>query len=191
MLTIGVLALQGDFAAHLRLLAAYPKVQVRTVRSAADLEDLQGLVLPGGESSTMLTLMHENGLFDVLSKRVHTGLACFGTCAGAILLARQVTSPVQSSFGVVDVTIERNAYGRQLASRIATGYSHLSHSECSMIFIRAPRITALGAGVKVLAECAGEPVCVQDGRHMVTTFHPELMADASFHAYFIAQILGD
>jgi len=184
----GVLALQGDFEAHKRALerAGAEAVEVRT---AADLESVDGLILPGGESTTMLKLLDEEGLFEAL-RRFGEERPIFGTCAGAILLASEVLNPAQKSLGLVDMTVERNAYGRQLDSRIAKlewGGGAGNGDGLEAVFIRAPIIRRVGPEVKVLASYEGAPVLVEQGKHLVATFHPELSGDGRVHGRFVEQ----
>lgn len=181
---IGILALQGGFEAHAKVLDQLG-VAWCYVRTPAELSDVQAMILPGGESSTVLNLMQQNGLFHSLRERAEQGMPCFGTCAGAILLAKQVVSPAQLSLGLVDVTIARNAYGRQLASQIVYGRSVLKPEPMEMCFIRAPRFQALSPEVKILADYQGEPVCVQQGPYILATFHPELTHDTTLHQHFL------
>ncbi len=182
--TVGVLALQGDYERHVRALesAGAHAVEVRTV---AELEATDGLVLPGGESTTMLKLLHREGLFEPLKAFGQTK-PIFGTCAGAILLATHVTSPEQESLGLMDIGVQRNAYGRQLDSRVVTLPSELGDLEA--VFIRAPIIRSVGPDVKVLATYNNDPVLAEQGRHLVATFHPELTADPRVHAYFLTKL---
>lgn len=181
---IGVLALQGDFEAHRRAIerAGGEAVEVRT---AADLEAVDGLVIPGGESTTMLKLLDIENLFEPLRKFGETK-PIFGTCAGAILLAREVVNPPQSSLGLIDLTIERNGYGRQIDSRIAQIDVEGHPSEA--VFIRAPIIRRVGPTVKVLAKYLDDPVLIEQGKHMAATFHPELSASDAIHRRFIANV---
>ncbi len=155
------------------------------VRTAAELDAADGLVLPGGESTTMLKLLHREGLFEPLKTFGQTK-PIFGTCAGAILLATQVTSPEQESLGLMDIGVQRNAYGRQLDSRVVTLPSTLGDLEA--VFIRAPIIRSVGPEVKVLATYNNDPVLAEQGRHLVATFHPELTADPRVHAYFLTKL---
>jgi pyridoxal 5'-phosphate synthase pdxT subunit len=178
-----VLAIQGDFAAHaeaLREAGAEPVL----VRKADELEGLGGLVLPGGESTTFLNFLERDGLLEAVEKFVHEKPS-FGTCAGCILLAKEVTNPSQRSLGVMDITVERNAYGRQIDSAILLEETKLPGGPLEMVYIRAPRITRVGPGVEVLAERAGFPVLVREGKLMAATFHPELSADRRVQSLFL------
>jgi pyridoxal 5'-phosphate synthase pdxT subunit len=182
--TVGVLALQGDFEAHRKALerAGARAVEVRT---AADLARVDGLIIPGGESSTMLKLLDIEGLFEPL-KEFGKQKPIFGTCAGAILLATEVLSPKQASLGLMDLTVERNAYGRQIDSRIAK--IDLAGEPAEAVFIRAPIIRRVGPNAKVLAEYQGDPVMVEEGKHLVATFHPELSSSDRIHREFVARL---
>jgi len=182
-LTIGVLALQGAYQAHsltLRKLGATP----RMVRLPADLEGLDGLIMPGGESTTMLKFLEQRGFFEVLKDFVHN-TPTFGTCAGVILLATDVTNPAQKSLGALDVTVERNSYGRQIDSTILQADSKLPGGPLEMVFIRAPRITRTGEGVETLATRENDPVLVREGHLLAATFHPELGHDPRVHRLFL------
>jgi 5'-phosphate synthase pdxT subunit len=187
---IGVLALQGDFAAHQRVLQA-AGLDAPEVRTPAALHDLDGLVIPGGESTTMLRLMNIYGLVEPLRSFVANGGGVFGTCAGVILMANRVTNPEQPSLGFMDVDVRRNAYGRQLDSFIThLGAKPLGEQPLEAVFIRAPVVDRVGADVEVLAEQDGKPVLLRQGRHLACTFHPELTADRRVHEYF-ARMLSD
>jgi len=181
---IGVLAVQGDFEAHSKVLDQLG-VERRLVKCAADLAGLDGLILPGGESTTQLKFLEEDGLWAALKKFAESGGALFGTCAGAILLAREVRNPAQPSLALADFAIVRNAYGRQLASAVRSGNSKLKDQPLEMVFIRAPIIEQVGPSVEVLAECDGRPVLVRQGRILAATFHPELTADTTVHEAFL------
>jgi 5'-phosphate synthase pdxT subunit len=183
--TVGVLALQGDFQAHRR---AVERAGGRTVevRTQAELEQCDGLIIPGGESTTMLKLLEEEKLVEPL-KRFAGQKPVYGSCAGAILLAREVTHPPQPSLALIDIAIERNAYGRQIDSRIAR-VSVTEDGEMEAVFIRAPIIRRVGSHVRVLASFDGDPVWVEEGRHMVTTFHPELTTDDRVHRRFLEKL---
>lgn len=193
---VGVLALQGDFAAHERALAA-SGVRARLVRVPADLTDLRGLILPGGESTALLRLMGPVGMEEALRGFHRAGGFLFGTCAGLILLAAKVTGPDQPSLGLLDVMAERNAYGRQLESFVGTGRMTLpgeAEQELEMVFIRAPRIRSVGPGVRVLGVYAGEPVMVEENRIIAATFHPEMSVQPEgggpVHRRFLAMCGG-
>lgn len=189
---VGVLALQGDFEAHARALARAGAAPVE-VRSASDLDDLAGLVIPGGESTTMLKLIHAEGMMEAL---VEFGKKrpIFGTCAGAILVASEVSNPPQQSFGLMDIAVERNAYGRQIDSRVAQlkpepeFNQRTAPGDLEAVFIRAPIIRRIGPQARVLATYQGDPVLVEQGRHLVATFHPELTSDARVHQLFLSKL---
>ena len=187
---IGVLALQGDFLEHQKALERIGRSS-RQVRKASELQGLRALVLPGGESTTMLKFLEEEDLVDPLRELYAGGAAFFGTCAGAILLAVEVTSPRQASLGLMDVTVERNGYGRQLDSHVAEEpCEDLAPDPLPMIFIRAPVIRRCGRAVRVLARHRGEPVLVRQDRLLAATFHPELSDDARVHRYFVEIVAG-
>lgn len=181
---IGILAVQGDFEAHAKVLAKLG-VNPVLVRAPADLAGLDGLILPGGESSTQLHFLNVDGLKDALEKFAARGGVFFGTCAGAILLAREVRHPAQESLGFADLVVSRNAYGRQLSSHVTSAPCKLKDAPLEMVFIRAPIIEQQGSGVEVLAEAEGHPVLVRQGRVLVATFHPELTGDTTVHEYFL------
>jgi pyridoxal 5'-phosphate synthase pdxT subunit len=184
---VGVLALQGDFEAHQRALerAGADAVQVRT---PSELGGIEGLVIPGGESSTMLKLLNETGMLKPL-REFADSKPVLGTCAGAILVAKEVSNPVQEALGLVDISVERNAYGRQLDSRIVNLQPEgLGGGDLEAVFIRAPIIRKVGDGVRVLASYNGDPVLVEQGRHVVATFHPELTGDTRVHELFLGKI---
>jgi 5'-phosphate synthase pdxT subunit len=181
---IGVLAVQGDFAAHAAMLARLGVESVE-VRTPEDLSGCTGLILPGGESTTQLQFLREEGLYDAIKKFAADGRAVLGTCAGAILLASEVLQPAQSSLGILDMTVLRNGYGRQIASDIFFGPSKLTEEPMEMVFIRGPVIERTGPGVEILAEYAGKAALVQKGRIMAATFHPELTGDTTVHEHFL------
>ncbi len=185
-LTIGVLALQGAYDAHaktLTILGATPKL----VRTPADLAGLDGLIMPGGESTTMLKFLERNGFFEILQTYVRT-TPTFGTCAGAILLANHVEHPPQRSLGALDITVERNAYGRQIDSTILNAETALPGGPLEMVFIRAPRIRLTGPNVETLATRDGFPTLVRSGNLMAATFHPELSSDSRVHQLFLSLV---
>jgi 5'-phosphate synthase pdxT subunit len=182
-LTIGVLALQGAYDAHAHTLTALGATP-RLVRTPAELDTLDGLIMPGGESTTMLKFLERNSFFDVLQTWVRT-TPTFGTCAGAILLAMHVEHPPQRSLGALDITVERNAYGRQIDSTIVYAPTALPGGPLEMVFIRAPRIRSTGTGVETLATRDGFPTLVRSGHLLAATFHPELTHDSRVHQLFL------
>lgn len=184
MSEIGVLALQGDFLAHVEALRRAGAIG-REVRRCAEIVGLEGLVIPGGESTTLLNLMADEPWFDRLREFHRAGGALFGTCAGAILLSRQVIRPEQPSLGVLDAVIERNGYGRQRESFEARVETPDLEGTIDAVFIRAPRFRSLGPGVQVLGRLNGEPVLVRQGAVLAGTFHPELTGDGRLHRYFV------
>jgi 5'-phosphate synthase pdxT subunit len=181
---IGILAVQGDFAAHAAMLRELG-VETAEVRTVADLAGCDGLILPGGESTTQLQFLQEEGLAGAIHKFAAEGHAVFGTCAGAILLARHVKNPPQGSLGLLEMTVLRNAYGRQLASDVFYAPSKLKAEPLEMVFIRGPIIESVAPGIEVLAEYAGKPALVQKGSVMAATFHPELSDDSTVHRHFL------
>jgi 5'-phosphate synthase pdxT subunit len=182
---IGVLALQGDFDAHRRRLQELG-AEVVLVKNPQQLEDIDGLVIPGGESGTFLKLLGEEG-FEKLKQFVHLK-PTFGTCAGAILLATEVENPKQAGLGALDIRIRRNAYGRQIDSSIREGL--FADSLLEMVFIRAPKIERIGPGVQVIATEGTDPVAVRQGSAMAATFHPELSDDTRVHQAFLDLVRG-
>lgn len=179
---IGVLALQGDFDAH-RVVLERLGVDAVMVRKPAQFREIDGLIIPGGESSTFLKLLGEKGFEEL--KRFVTSKPTFGTCAGAIMLAREVENPHQMGTGAIDIRVRRNAYGRQLESTILTDSCELPGGEMEMVYIRAPRIEDVGPGVEVLAKRDGYPVLVRQGKVIAATFHPELTGDTRIHEEFL------
>ncbi len=186
---IGVLALQGDFALHAQALRRVG-VESAEVRKPEELDAVDGLIIPGGESTTLLTLMEAGRFVPALEKFHADGKPIFGTCAGLIVLAREVLNPKQFSLGFMDVTVERNAYGRQKESFEAEGEAALGGpaGPLKMVFIRAPRIRRLGSRVTPLASQGGECVLAREGSVLVATFHPELTDDPSVHRYFARMV---
>ncbi len=183
-----MLALQGDYDAHaqaLREAGAEPVL----VRKPDELAEIDGLIIPGGESTTFLKFLERDGFLGVLQEFVESK-PTFGTCAGCILLAKDVTHPPQKSLGVLNATVERNAYGRQMDSSIETGETRLAGGPLEMVYIRAPRIVKTGEGVEVLAERDGFPVLVEQGHLMAATFHPELSTDRRVHRRFVELVQG-
>ena len=182
-MTIGVLAIQGDFAAHQRRLVELG-AEVLLIRKSEQLSSIDALVIPGGESTTILKFLERDGFLDRL-RIFARERPVFGTCAGAILLASEVASPPQRSLEVLDMSIRRNAYGRQADSSIRQGETTLGDGPLEMVFIRAPRIERVGLAVEVLARQGGDPVLVRQGMVMAATFHPELSQDVRVHAEFL------
>jgi len=187
-MTIGVLAIQGDFDAHRRRLEQLG-AQTLLVKKPEQLDAVDALVIPGGESTTFLKFLEQGGFLEKLRQFVRAKPA-FGTCAGAILLAQEVENPPQASLGALDVRIRRNAYGRQLQSSIRFGKTKLGEEPLEMVFIRAPRIERVGEGVEVLASSGDDPVLVRQGKIMAATFHPELSQDTRVHAAFL-ELVGN
>ena len=185
---IGVLAIQGDYSSHAAALADTGAGPVE-VRKPDQLEGLEGLILPGGESTTMLKFLEKHGFFETLGEFCRRK-PVFGTCAGAILLAREVRHPAQRSLGALDVVVERNAYGRQIDSAILTAETELPGGPLEMVFIRAPRILSAGEDVEVLARRENFPVLVRQGSILAATFHPELSQDRRVHKLFVEIVAG-
>lgn len=183
---IGVLAIQGNYASHSAALIEAGADPVE-VRKPEQLAGLDGLVLPGGESTTILRFLEKHHFFEVLQEFCGKK-PIFGTCAGAILLARDVLNPAQRSLGVLDAVVERNAYGRQIDSAIVTAQTTLPGGPLEMVFIRAPRIVETGPGVEVLAEREGFPALVRQGSILAATFHPELSSDRRVHRLFVEAV---
>lgn len=191
-LRIGVLAIQGDYAAHVAALrnaaaASGAPLTVVLVRKPAELANIDGLVLPGGESTTFLKFLERDGFIDSL-REFTVSQPTFGTCAGSILLASEVLHPPQASLGVLDATVERNAYGRQNDSAILHVHTELGGPPLEMVFIRAPRFTRVGGNVRVLAERDGFPTLVEERNVLASTFHPELSQDTRVHGYFLEKV---
>ena len=192
MKRVGVLALQGDFAAHGAAIERAGAVPVY-VRDRAQFGEIDGLIIPGGESTTMLKLLHIDGLYDAL-REFGDRKPVFGTCAGAILMARDVSNPAQESLGMMDIAVERNAYGRQIDSRVvdlepgSEFGARTSPGKLEAVFIRAPIIREVRGDVKVLAEYEGDPVLIEQGRHLAATFHPELTRDDRVHRLFLEKV---
>jgi 5'-phosphate synthase pdxT subunit len=190
---VGILALQGDFAAHGAALERAGAEPVY-VRHPEDFAEIEGLVIPGGESTTMLKLLdYEPGLYDALAD-FSRRKPLFGTCAGAILMANEVASPAQPSLSVMDIGVERNAYGRQIDSRVVTldpadeFQRRTGPGKLEAVFIRAPIIRRVGTGAKVLASYNGDPVLVEEGTRLAATFHPELTSDDRVHRLFLEKL---
>lgn len=187
---IGVLDLQGAVREHLRMVAALGCEAV-PVKKVADLEGLQGLILPGGESTTLGKLLHRYGLDEAIAERAAAGLPIYGTCAGLILLAKHIPGSDQLRLGLMDITVKRNAYGRQVDSfETDLDIPAVGPEPFRAVFIRAPYIESVGPGVEVLARHAGHIVLARQGRFLVSAFHPELTDDRRVHAYFLEHVAG-
>jgi 5'-phosphate synthase pdxT subunit len=182
-MNIGVLAIQGDYEAHKARLEELG-AQVTLVRKPEQLDGLDAVVIPGGESTTFLNFLEEHGFLETLRAFV-ASKPTFGTCAGAILLAKEVENPPQTSLGVLDIGVRRNGYGRQLDSSIREAPTQLGDAPLEMVFIRAPKIVRTGKDVEILARESGDPVLVRQGRILAATFHPELSADKRVHQEFL------
>lgn len=186
MVKAGVLALQGDFREHALMLSDAGATPVE-VRNAEELANVDCLVIPGGESTTIGKLAHAYGLVDAVRERARAGMAVFGTCAGMIVLAERVVGG-ETLFALMDIGVERNAYGRQVdsfeADLAVAGIDHPVRG----VFIRAPRISDVGGGVKVLAEHEGAPVVLEQDNLLVASFHPELVGDPALHRYMLSRI---
>ena len=190
MVTIGVLAVQGAFIEHEDMLRSMG-AECFEIRKASDaLREMDGLVLPGGESTVQGKLMRDLGMFDVLRQRIVDGLPVFGTCAGMILLAEHISNDDRVHFATMPITVKRNAYGRQLGSFSSVG-SFGDIPEVPLEFIRAPYIEKVGEGVEILTECQGKVVAARYGNQLVTAFHPELTDDTKVHKYFLDMVLGN
>jgi 5'-phosphate synthase pdxT subunit len=188
-LSVGVLALQGAFAAHRDCLSVVGVESVE-VRTPTELESVDALLMPGGESSTMSQLLVSSGLFDVISHRITQGMPVFGTCAGMILLANEVLDgrADQQSFEAIDISVRRNAFGRQIDSFESAVTTPVG--EFHGVFIRAPRIERVGPDVSVLGMLGTEPVLVRQGNVLAASFHPELSGDAGLHEYFVSEVVS-
>jgi 5'-phosphate synthase pdxT subunit len=184
---IGVLAFQGDFAAHVNMLRRMG-MTASEVRRAIDLDAVTGLILPGGESTTMLKFLNQEGLSGPIIDFAHRGKPIFGTCAGAILLAQEVSNPMQLSLGLLAVAVERNAYGRQVDSFVAELETSIEGGPLEAVFIRAPRIRTIGPNCVVLASLNGNPVLVRERNILAATFHPELTEDDRVHRLFLEMV---
>jgi len=185
---VGILAIQGDFALHAKMLERI-RAPWKLIKYASELSEVGGLILPGGESTTMLKFFGNEGMGVAIQDFSAAGKPVFGTCAGAILLAREVLNPPQERLGLLDISIERNAYGRQVDSSVRLGdCPELVDRPVEMVFIRAPIIRRVGEGVRVLGRSDGLPVLVEQGNVLAATFHPELTEDETIHRYFLSKI---
>jgi pyridoxal 5'-phosphate synthase pdxT subunit len=185
---VGILGIQGDYAMHGKMLDRL-QANWKLVKHANELGDVDGLIMPGGESTTMLKFFANEGMGTAIKEFAAQGKPVFGTCAGAILLAKEVSHPPQEKLGLIDIAIERNAYGRQIDSSVQKGECpDLADHAVEMVFIRAPIIRRVGEDVRVLGRCGDLPVLVEQGNVMAGTFHPELTDDTAIHQYFLRKI---
>ena len=186
-MVIAVLAVQGSFIEHERILEGLG-ADTFEIRKKSDLDrDFDGLILPGGESTTMGKLLHELDLFETLKKKISDGLPVYGTCAGMILLSGKLSNDANTYFGTMDITVRRNAYGRQLGS-FETVSKVKDIGSVRMVFIRAPYIESVGKGTEILAAVNGNIVAARQGNQLVTSFHPELTDDTKVHEYFLSMV---
>ena len=191
---VGILAVQGDFALHAEMLDRIGAAW-KLVKHASELEEVSGLIMPGGESTTMLKFFGSEGLGVAIQNFAASGKPIFGTCAGTILLAMEVLNPPQERLGLIDITVERNGYGRQIDSAVRQGVlsclrngSEPEERSIQMVFIRAPIIRRVGDDVRVLGRAEGLPVLVEQGNILAATFHPELTTDETIHRYFLSKV---
>ncbi len=190
---LGIMAVQGDFALHAAALdrLGAPHFLVKHPEQLNAASGLSGLILPGGESTTMLKFFAQEGWTEAIRDFAASGKPIFGTCAGAILLAKELVNSPQDRLGLMDITVARNAYGRQIDSSVRWGKCPgLSNEPMEMVFIRAPIIRRVGPEVRVLGECDGLPVLVEEGNCLCATFHPELGEDMTVHKYFVEKVTG-
>jgi pyridoxal 5'-phosphate synthase pdxT subunit len=185
---VGILAIQGDFAMHAKMLDRIAATW-KLIKHVSDLGQVSGLIMPGGESTTMLKFFANEGIGTAIKDFAAEGKPIFGTCAGAILLAKEVLNPSQERLGLIDIAVERNAYGRQVDSSVQPGECpELADHPVEMVFIRAPIIRRVGENARVLGRCGDLPVLVEQGNILVATFHPELTEDETIHRYFLKKL---
>ena len=190
MITVGVLALQGAIAEHINCLKKLPAVTVREVKTLADLNSIDGLILPGGESTAMGKILNYFNLLEPIAQKIKDGLPVWGTCAGMILLAKSISNQTETYFATMDITVKRNAYGSQLDSfQTDINLPEISNKPIPLIFIRAPYIEVAQEHVEVLAKIDNNIVAAKQDNMLVTSFHPELTQDLSWHKYFCNMIL--
>lgn len=191
MLTIGVLGLQGGVAEHISMLKQIDYVNAVIVKTRKDLEKIDGLIIPGGESTAMGKLLEDFKLLDVLADNIHKGLPVWGTCAGMILLAKKVSNYDQTYLNVMDIQVRRNAYGSQLYSfQTKIMLPDISNGPIPLVFIRAPYVEKVWNDVKIVAELDGKIIACKQKNMLATSFHPELTGDLSFHQYFINALVN-
>ena len=187
---VGVLALQGDVREHIQTLEKCG-VDAVSVRTKTEIEDIDALVLPGGESTTIAKLARAFGVFEVISNRIKQGMPTYGSCAGMILLSNKILDaiPGQESFGGLDATVRRNAFGRQVDSfEINLDFAGINDGPVNAVFIRAPWVESVGLGVEVLAAVEAHPVAIRQGNIMATSFHPEITGDIRVHRFFVEKL---
>jgi len=185
---VGILAIQGDFALHAKMLDCIG-APWKLVKHVADLRDVDGLILPGGESTTMLNVFADEGMGAAIQDFAASARPVFGTCAGTILVAKEVLNPPQEHLALIDITVERNAYGRQIDSSVRIGECpELADHPVEMVFIRAPIIRRVGNGVRVLGRVDALPVLVEQDNILAATFHPELTEDETVHRHFLKRV---
>lgn len=189
MTVIGVLGIQGAVAEHIQLLERIPNVQAKIVKMSPDLNEIDGLILPGGESTAIAHILNDFQMIAPLKQHIQNGLPTWGTCAGMILLANKIFNGDPTILGVMDITVKRNAYGRQIDSFIVEEkIPNISVEPIPLVFIRAPFVQEVGEGVEVIHKCDGEIVACREGHMLATSFHPELTNSLAFHQYFITNV---
>jgi 5'-phosphate synthase pdxT subunit len=182
---LGVLALQGSVIEHINALSKIPRVEACEVRTLDELNSVDGIIIPGGESTTMGKLLRDFGLLEPLKKKIKEGMPVWGTCAGLILLANKISDDENVHLGVMDIRVRRNAYGGQLDSFVTEKViPQIADNDLKLVFIRAPWVEEVGRDVEVLSEHDGKIIAVRQGNMMGTSFHPELTAGLEFHKYF-------
>ncbi|APF26753.1 pyridoxal 5'-phosphate synthase, glutaminase subunit Pdx2 [Clostridium sporogenes] len=190
MIKVGVLDLQGSVAEHMKILEKIENVEPVRVKYKEDLDDIQGIILPGGESTTLGKLLKDFNIYDTLKEKIENGLPVWGTCAGMILLAKDIQGQKESYFKVIDIKVKRNAYGSQLNSfSIEEMLEDIDKEPVELVFIRAPYITTVGSNVTILKRVRKNIVAAKEKNVLVTSFHPELIEDTRFHKYFIDKFI--
>lgn len=190
MIKVGVLDLQGSVAEHMKILEKIENVEPVRVKYKEDLDDIQGIILPGGESTTLGKLLKDFNIYDTLKEKIEKGLPVWGTCAGMILLAKDIQGQKESYFKVIDIKVKRNAYGSQLNSfSTEEMLEDIDKEPVELVFIRAPYITNVGSNVTILKRVRKNIVAAKEKNVLVTSFHPELTEDTRFHKYFIDKFI--
>lgn len=190
MIKVGVLDLQGSVAEHMKILEKIENVEPVRVKYKEDLDNIQGIILPGGESTTLGKLLKDFNIYDTLKEKIEKGLPVWGTCAGMILLAKDIQGQKESYFKVIDIKVKRNAYGSQLNSfSIEEMLEDIDKEPIELVFIRAPYITTVGSNVTILKKVRKNIVAAKEKNVLVTSFHPELTEDTRFHKYFIDKFI--